>query len=136
MNLTKNDLFNPNSFIEKIEKIIKSDQVKVVSFDFFDTLVKRNAPSPKEIFEILAIHAHNAKLLPLHISAPKFKYYRARYEEIARETQRKQNGSLEIRLDKIYSAMQDIFPTPTLRQQIQRLEEQIEKDNIVINTSK
>lgn len=36
-----------------IINIIKKSKVKIVSFDIFDTLIKRNVRTPQDVFELL-----------------------------------------------------------------------------------
>ena len=98
-----------------IQKIIKKiDKYKYVSFDIFDTLLKRNVYEAEQVFEIIE-KTTNIK---------DFKQKRILAEQLAREKNIK-----EIDLNDIY----DCYPEKIDKEKIINLEQDIEKKVLVKN---
>lgn len=92
---------------ENIKKQILSDNIKVVSFDIFDTLIKRPLYTPQDIFMFVGKLA--SKLLP---STPEktFAEQRKMAENIARQNLKINKPQFEdITLTEIYDAMSTYF---------------------------
>lgn len=108
-------MINVKRLYKKIEKY------KVISFDIFDTLVKRNVSTPEEIFDIVQSE-YNKKNFKNRISD--FKNLRIKAEKQARNRQL----LAEITLDEIYSLLE--MPN---KKQLEKLEVQTELECCVPN---
>lgn len=87
-----------------LKGLIKSDEIEVVSFDIFDTLVKRPFYKPTDLFMVVGMYAHT--LFPF-ITADSFVRMRTTAENVARgRNPRKQE---DILLSDIYETFADIY---------------------------
>ncbi len=111
------------AFTTKTEKLLKKiETYDVISFDLFDTLIKRNVKNPTDIF-VYVEQEYNK------INAKKIKYFQ-KERILAEKKARKLSGNAEITLDKIYEYMDYSLEEKEL---LKRLEIQIEKDFCVQN---
>lgn len=90
---------------KEIKFLSLNKEIKVVSFDLFDTLIIRNVPTPEDVFELVQIRyqrIHPDKKFEIDFGTLRKKAeYLARKESI-------QNGKQEITLEEIYACMQEI----------------------------
>ena len=77
------------------KKLIKNDDIKVVSFDIFETLVFRDVAQPKDIFYKIGKKKYVKKIFS---KVKNFMYLRIEAEKKARI----ENNFKEITLEKIY----------------------------------
>ncbi len=84
-----------------IERLIKSEDVKVISFDIFDTLVYRPTIYPTDIFYLVSKQAK-----ALNIIKKDFYQTRLALEDQARKLYKKNKETDEITLDEIYQALE------------------------------
>jgi len=89
-------------FGKKIEKVVVDKEIKVVSFDVFDTLVVRNVPVPEDVFELVNIQYN--KTHPKSDFGVSFRMLRVNAEKLARE----KKGKKEVTLEEIYQCMSEI----------------------------
>lgn len=108
--------------IEKIKKYI--DKYEYVSFDVFDTLIKRNVSVPKDLFRLVELEYNKNNNVKIN------NFF---YERINAETKAKKNCyNGECNIDEIYNEMKNIYPT-TIINQLKRLEIKLEIDYSVRN---
>lgn len=112
-----------SSLYKNIVKSIKSKDIEVVSFDFFDTIMSRRVPYPKDIFWIMGARLSEKKLLSFDIPPERFQALRMQAEQKAREL----GASKEIGIIDIYRQFPDGFFKCTLEEAI-RFEIDIEKE--------
>lgn len=112
----KNKIYHASKLdIKKIKD--KLNNYDIVSFDLFDTLIKRNVYHPTDIFTLMERIANNTKALNIR----DFKVKRIIAEKKARENCKRK----EINLDEIYSSFDDgIIASNAIY--LQELEESIE----------
>jgi len=79
--------------------------LKVVSFDFFDTLVFRTVPSPKDVF-VAAAERLPPGVLPDALEPPAFREVRWRAEQRL-AAQRSSGGPFSLTLEEVYSEICD-----------------------------
>lgn len=84
-----------------IEKELKLHQIKVISFDIFDTLLFRTVRHPDDVFEIVGKKAVNAGVLKEHIAPVAYKNLRKEAERRARARKLTQAGTEEVTLEEI-----------------------------------
>ena len=84
---------------DRIISIIEKSNCKAVSFDIFDTLIKRNVPTPKDVFMLLE------KQYRIHFSKNVFIYELRSHAE---ERAVKNIGRREVNLQEIYQAIEEI----------------------------
>lgn len=108
----------------KIYRII--DQYNVISFDIFDTLIKRDIVNPEDVFEIL-----QKKLNNLNIKISEYKKKRLLAENVARAN----SISEEITLDKIYDCFAEKNKNLKFEiiKKIKELEEETEIELSILN---
>lgn len=95
-----------NSRLEDLKKLISSDEIKVVSFDIFDTLILRPLLYPDDIFEIMQWER------PLSIKRH-FHTIRALAEKQARRESSMGNPNIQdVTLSEIYGVMEKAFGVP------------------------
>lgn len=111
------------SFFQNVLDHIKLKEVEVVSFDFFDTLMSRKVPHPKDIFWILGKKIQAAQLFAFDITPERFQALRIQAEERARQ----EGSSREISIVDIYSQFPSGFFTHSI-DEIIALEIQTESD--------
>jgi HAD superfamily hydrolase (TIGR01549 family) len=78
----------------KILNAIKSDAIEFVSFDIFDTLVRRDCNKPSDIFNRIAEHAI-LKNVPINCDPDSFRNSRIYFEKKARLNSSAQDVTLE-----------------------------------------
>ena len=79
--------------------------VRLVSFDFFDTLVHRAAPEPVDAFTELGRRVLAAGLLRRSLAPEAFRQVRQAAEQKAREKMRAEGGSSEVGLREIWAEL-------------------------------
>lgn len=92
-------VFNRLNKFETIKKII--DKYEVVSFDIFDTLIKRDCNKPIDLFKMMELYLHKNG----YEHFQNFSYYRIEAEKKARKVSSKS----EITLEEIYEQIQEFF---------------------------
>jgi predicted HAD superfamily hydrolase len=95
-----------DSRLLKLQEILQSGHVKLLSIDVFDTLLGRCVPSPLDVFLRLGTRLFNKGLLANNHSAETFAALRYRIEYEARKAQQAQYNNREVTLKEIY----DLFP--------------------------
>ena len=90
--------------IKYLQKAIDLPTIKVVSFDFFDTLVWRKFQKPIDLFLELGNRLKKENLLLSPRTPNSFALLRVEVEKSAREKQMLNNGLTEVTLNQIYSA--------------------------------
>ena len=96
--------------LEEIRSKIIDPKIKLVSFDIFDTLVKRSTWDPADIFEFM--QSEFIKIVPTHKST-KFSYWRSIAEEICRNKIGSQFGSEDVTISQIYNVLGQILQLQT-----------------------
>lgn len=113
------------SFLTKqFKKYLKNENIKIISFDIFDTLAFRKTSTPENIFYKVG---NNEYVKNIYYSPEIFKNYRIQAEKKARI---RNNHKEEITLKEIYDEL-DI--NKKQQKEIMKLEVQTEKENIFIN---
>lgn len=109
---------------KKFLDILNNDEIKIVSFDIFDTLFFRKCLLPENIFEIVGKNTYVKK----YFDTPSgFKKYRMYAEKNARLT----NKDLQdVTLDLIYK---ELSIPKKAKEKIKQIELDIEKDFLVVN---
>lgn len=92
-----------NSGLENVKQQIKNEQIKVVSFDIFDTLVTRPFLTPSDLFYLLD---KDFKSLDKQFRLQDFHDIRIKSETIARS---EKSNHEDVSLSQIYSVMQNEF---------------------------
>lgn len=118
-NVSKNHLLE-QKFLKKLD----NPNIKVVSFDIFDTLFFRKCFLPEDIFEIIGKHKYVKKY---YDKANAFKNYRIYAEKNARNTH---NIYQDITLDEIYN---ELAIPKKIKDRIKQLELDTEKKYLKIN---
>ncbi|MDB6129072.1 MAG: hypothetical protein JWM04_179, partial [Verrucomicrobiales bacterium] len=103
--------------------------VKVLSFDFFDTLVCRFAAEPVAVFIEIGRRLLAEKLLPAHYTGESFQQLRIFAEEQCR-ARRTSEGAEEISLEEIYAEMREVLPNP---RRAARIEVEVECEFCFVN---
>ena len=104
----------------RIYKLI--DKHKIISFDIFDTLIKRDCAKPEEVFTILANHVY------LKFKIRDFANVRKKAEGIARG----RFNSEEVTIDEIYKILEDDYCAEILNK-IKDMEMEIEYQLCSVN---
>lgn len=78
-------LFSTRTWLENVEIQLNRDEVKVLTLDFFDTLVFRKVPRPTDAFLVLAKRLRDKGVLADGLSLEQFKSLRVLAEQRARE---------------------------------------------------
>lgn len=73
------------TYLENLKEKIKDKNISVVSFDFFDTLMSRRVPHPKDIFLILGSRLSNLGYFSFDIDPERFQSLRIAAEQRARD---------------------------------------------------
>lgn len=93
-------------FTDEYIRLMQEQNVEVISFDIFDTLVKRPLLDPTDLFAF--INPLFQELLNLQ-TAVDFKRIRENSERLARIEQNRLHGYEEVKLTEIYKKMQEIY---------------------------
>lgn len=90
-----------NSKLEEIKVTMCQDKYKIISFDLFDTLIKRPVLHPEDVFAFIANE------LPIdNTEKNRFVYIRQESEKYARQINKAEKpGCEDITIDEIYAAM-------------------------------
>lgn len=100
---------------EKMLEIIGKDtEIKLVSFDIFDTLIFRCVDEPKQIFTLIGSRAKNIGAIPSYFADIEFEHLRVEAEKKARKIQKQNCGYDEVTLEEIYAVMPEIIQTESL----------------------
>lgn len=114
-----------NSLIEQeFIKKLKDKNIKIVSFDIFNTLAFRKVSSPSGVFSLVG---KNKYVKNLFSSKQSFMYFRKNAEKITRE---KYNKFEDIKFDWIY---EELIENKKDREYIKQLEIDIENETLYIN---
>lgn len=117
--------FFSNSLLEKnFLKLLSNPEIKVVSFDIFDTLFFRKCDLPTTVFEIMGKHQ---EILAKFDTASTFGQYRQNAEKAARKLLLYKE---DITLDEIYTQLP---LSPQERKRFQAIELETEKGLLVLN---
>lgn len=119
-----NDIFNKSKINESYLRILSNPEIKIVSFDIFDTLVYRNVAKPIDIFLNVG---KNKNVRKIFSNAGNFQEMRIFAEEKAREDNKEMG---EITLELIYSYF---HLTKQKQKQIMKLEILEEKKSLSLN---
>ena len=96
-----------NDGLEKIKIALTDKDIKVVSFDIFDTLVTRPFLEPTDLFDIMDKYFRK---LTDNKTATEFKNIRTTSEALARKKKKLTNNSAEdITLDEIYTIIKERY---------------------------
>lgn len=110
------------SYFDILKSKIKDKDTEIVSFDFFDTLMSRRVPYPKDIFWFLGKELSKLNILKFDVSPERFQALRIRAEQKARDA----SSAKEIDIAAIYNQFPPNFFDATIDQLI-RLEVETEK---------
>ena len=105
-------------------KIINNQEIKIISFDIFDTLFFRKCLLPENIFEIVGENDYVKKHFD---TASSFKKYRMYAEKNARITHKNKQ---DITLEEIY---EELSIPKKVRKKIKQIELKTEKNYLVVN---
>lgn len=92
-------------YSEQLKKMILSKEIKVISFDIFDTLIVRPFYEPTDLFSFLEEKVRNILNINDNIN---FKQTRIQAEHMSRERLRHTNQE-EVSLDDIYAVLQELL---------------------------
>lgn len=112
-----------SSYIDILTTKIKEKNIEIVSFDFFDTLMSRRVPHPRDVFWVLGKRLISSGILNLEVSPERFQALRIRAEERARE----EGATKEIGIRDIYEQFPTGFFSVELNEVI-RMEVETEKE--------
>lgn len=95
-----------NRLLQRIEQELKVyKEVKVVSFDIFDTVLFRMVKKPADVFELAARKGKEQGCLAEYITPVVYKNVRIAAEKKAREISRKERATAEVLLEDIIENM-------------------------------
>ena len=94
-----------NTFNYELAEMLSKNK-KIISFDIYDTLIKRNVPNPTDVFELVE---HEYK--KIHSVDLRFKELRIEAEKKVR----KENIGYEITFDAIYETFNVLFINSTIK---------------------
>lgn len=100
-----------------IEKAVIGSDIKIISFDMFDTLIIRNVPMPEDVFELIKIKYE--RMHPENSLKSDFAVLRREAEKLARK-KNKENGKKEITLKEIYHSIDEL--EETVKQELLQIE--------------
>lgn len=114
----------PTIFEKQFFEKLNNDNIKVISFDIFDTLFFRKCLLPENIFEVVG----NVKYVRKYFdTANTFKKYRMYAEKNARITH---ENKQDITLDEIY---EEFLIPKRVKEKIKQIELNIEQEFLVVN---
>ncbi len=96
--------------IREVWSQLESGGAEVLTLDVFDTLLFRLVPEPTHAFLLLGRRLATAGLLPPTVTAGQFAQLRVHAENRARQHAKSLRGTLEARLDEIWSALMPAIP--------------------------
>jgi FMN phosphatase YigB (HAD superfamily) len=117
---------------DQLKAIIEAPGVAIVSFDCFDTLIKRRASRPVEIFDRIGEQLRSERLLPSYVDNRRFSEWRTRAEIEARKKLSK-SGSHEVNLSQIYDELEELAGGAIAVKDFLKFELMVEKDNMFFN---
>ena len=109
----------------------KHSNIKVISFDIFDTVLFRMVKKPTDIFEIAAKKAINKGVLPSYITPIIYKNIRKEAEKQARKQKKDISGHIEVNLKDIMECLPDYIGD--CREQMIEFELRAEEELCYIN---
>lgn len=119
--------------IEQIlEYLVNHNEIKVVSFDIFDTLLFRSVIEPKDVFNKVGELAKKENLIPKYIDDVEFRNIRVEAERQAREKKYIIQKTKEVTLEEIYQSMPSIIKKDSILA-LMKLELEFEKSICYIN---
>lgn len=114
-----------------IEKLEKYKNIKIISFDIFDTILFRMVKKPEDIFKIAAKNAIREKSLPYYITSELYKNIRKEAEKRARKLKVEKYGHAEVNLKDIMDCMPEHVSNS--KEKMITFELQTEKEKCYIN---
>lgn len=97
-----------SGMLSKIQNELKKhNEIKVISFDIFDTILFRMVCKPADVFEIVGEKALERGYLAEYISPVIYRNLRIEAERKARDIKKEKCGSTEVILDEIIEALPD-----------------------------
>jgi FMN phosphatase YigB (HAD superfamily) len=108
--------------LEIARRRVLDPAIRVVSFDFFDTLVARSSVNPISVFPRIAEGLIARGMLPRTSNPHRFLHLRVLAEQRARQAKFAEAGSYEVTLPEIYAAFPERF-TLRLRGTLEQLAE-------------
>ena len=110
---------------ERAKRMIASPSIECVSFDIFDTLIKRAVYEPRDIFYFVA---ENPEMKPVFSDAQAFCDKRIYAEQCAREKIIQSKSNFEdVTLEEIYNTFCELFGIPErIGERLRQLEEELE----------
>ena len=96
-----------NDELEKIKKNIINENIKLISFDIFDTLLVRPFLYPSDLFDVIDKYFRK---YTNNKTATEFKNIRVNAEKLARKEKKEKNpSSQDIKFDDIYNIMKEKY---------------------------
>ena len=94
-----------------VNEILQTKQIKLISFDIFDTIMFRTVNQPKQVFEIVGEKIKSEILDDIGLDPQEFVLVRERAEILARKQGQVLNKDIrvEVTIDDIYNWMPDII---------------------------
>jgi len=111
------------SYLENLNEKLKEKNTSIVSFDFFDTLMSRRVPHPKDIFLILGSKLSELGFFSFDIDPERFQSLRMAAEQRARDV----STCKEIGIRDIYEQFPVNFFTAD-KEKLVEIEVQVEKE--------
>jgi HAD superfamily hydrolase (TIGR01549 family) len=112
-----------------MDDILSKKELKLISFDIFDTLLFRTVKYPTEVFSLM--YQQDQARFPSHINRDEWKNIRIKAEEKARKNNETSIGSGEVTLEDIYQQLPDMFKN---RELLLALELAMEKEVCFVNS--
>jgi HAD superfamily hydrolase (TIGR01549 family) len=111
-----------------MDEIFSNKELKLISFDVFDTLLFRTVKYPSEVFSLMYQKDHER--FPKFINRDEWKNIRIKAEEKARKTNEITQGGGEVTIEDIYRQLPDMFMNKEL---LLALELAMEKEVCFLN---
>ncbi len=123
----------PNQLINYFHDYIKCKDIKIISFDFFDTLASRAASSYEAFYLQLSQHLKEKEFLISDLQDEQFRVIRMDAEKIAREKSIISRGHPEININEIYEELKFLnngifFP---VKQDLSKIETDFDLKNLI-----
>ncbi|MFW2605362.1 HAD-IA family hydrolase [Aliarcobacter butzleri] len=119
-----NHIFEKSAVEQEYIKLLQQEEIRIVSFDIFDTLVFRKVAQPQEIFKKIGKHKFVKQFFN---TAKNFQHYRIQAEQNARKSI---INNEDVTIVDIYEKLP---LSPAQRKKIIEIEINIENDNLFIN---